>query len=113
MSKSWDNYCETALWSSEDDQDVPLDQNYTVEDVVFNSKVATELETFHSKARDLFRDTDRENWEHDFWLTRNRHGAGFWDGDYIEGDKLTAIAKSYGEQYLYVGDDGKLYFERG
>lgn len=19
---------------------------------------------------------------HDFWLTRNRHGAGFWDGDW-------------------------------
>ena len=21
---------------------------------------------------------------HDFWLTRNHHGAGFWDGDYPE-----------------------------
>ena len=20
---------------------------------------------------------------HDFWLTRNGHGAGFWDGDWI------------------------------
>jgi hypothetical protein len=47
---------------------------------------------------------------HDFWLTRNRHGAGFWDrglGDL--GDKLTAAAHTYGESNLYVGDDGQVY----
>lgn len=35
---------------------------------------------------------------HDFALTRNGHGAGFWDrglGDV--GDQLTALAKPYGE----------------
>jgi hypothetical protein len=35
--------------------------------------------------------------EHDFFLTRNGHGAGFWDGDYKNGEKLTEIAKSFGE----------------
>ncbi len=43
---------------------------------------------------------------HDFWLTRNGHGAGFWDGDWPEtGDALTEAAKAYGEVCLYVGDD--------
>lgn len=48
---------------------------------------------------------------HDFWLTRNRHGAGFWDGDYekADGEKLTELAHSFGEINLYVGDDGKIY----
>lgn len=36
----------------------------------------------------------------DFWFTRNYHGCGFWDGDWVEGEKLTAIAHSYGEVNL-------------
>jgi hypothetical protein len=48
---------------------------------------------------------------HDFWLTRNGHGAGFWDGDYEEklGDRLTAAAQKFGEADLYIGDDGWIY----
>jgi hypothetical protein len=39
----------------------------------------------------------------DFWLTRNRHGAGFWDRGYGQvGDKLSEAAKSFGESYIYV-----------
>lgn len=48
----------------------------------------------------------------DFWLTRNRHGAGFWDrglGKTI-GDALTDIAHHMGDADLYCGDDGYLYF---
>jgi hypothetical protein len=47
---------------------------------------------------------------HDFWLTRNGHGAGFWDrglGDI--GDRLSVAARAFGEVNLYVGDDKKLY----
>jgi hypothetical protein len=48
---------------------------------------------------------------HDFWLTRNHHGAGFWDGDYpkVIGVALTELAHSFGECDLYVGDDGKIH----
>lgn len=47
----------------------------------------------------------------DFYLTRNRHGAGFWDRDHPapHGDALTEAAKAYGETYEYLGDDGKVY----
>ena len=35
---------------------------------------------------------------HDFWLTRNGHGAGFWDRGYgALGDKLTDAAHAWGE----------------
>lgn len=34
---------------------------------------------------------------HDFWLTRNHHGAGFWDRGYgAAGDRLTKCAHAYG-----------------
>lgn len=47
---------------------------------------------------------------HDFWLTRNRHGAGFWDrGRGKLGDDLTGLAHGYGSCNLYVGDDGRIY----
>lgn len=51
---------------------------------------------------------------HDFFLTRNHHGAGFWDGDWDGGDgeggkTLTDAAHVYGNSEPYVGDDGKLY----
>jgi hypothetical protein len=47
----------------------------------------------------------------DFWLTRKREGAGFWDGDWPEpaASRLTASAHAFGEQDVYVGDDGMLH----
>ena len=55
------------------------------------------------------------NWEHaghDFWLTRNGHGCGFWDGDWSEpaGALLDQAAKAFKEITLETGDNGKLYF---
>jgi hypothetical protein len=46
----------------------------------------------------------------DFWLTRNGHGAGFWDrGLGAVGDRLSEIARVYGTRDLYRGDDGRVY----
>lgn len=52
----------------------------------------------------------------DFWLTRNRHGAGFWDEGYREPEeankalkRLTDASHAYGSAELYVGDDGWIY----
>lgn len=40
---------------------------------------------------------------HDLWLTRNRHGAGFWDRPEIYGEEnariLTLMARAMGEHY--------------
>ena len=53
---------------------------------------------------------------HDFWLTRNGHGAGFLDHDVLThnqdgeddalAERLTALAKATGPRDAYVGDDG-------
>lgn len=54
----------------------------------------------------------------DFWYTRNGHGVGFWDRvcltkDCDLGDRLTAIAKQFGEYSLFTADDGTVYGVRG
>lgn len=50
---------------------------------------------------------------HDFWLTRNGHGAGFWDRSPLDadnlGDKLTKAADLFNEISPYLGDDSKIY----
>lgn len=45
-------------------------------------------------------------------LTRNGHGAGFWDRLHQSqlGDRLTAMCKPMGESHVYVGDDGQVWF---
>lgn len=53
---------------------------------------------------------------HDFALTRNGHGCGFWDREHeglpkFIGDALTRVCqKKFNECDLYIGDDGKVYF---
>lgn len=48
---------------------------------------------------------------HDFWLTRNGHGAGFWDGDWSEpfATYLTDAATQFGPCETYLGDDGLIH----
>ena len=44
---------------------------------------------------------------HDFFLTRNHHGAGFWDrGIGTLGETLTGLADSFGNSELIVDSDG-------
>jgi hypothetical protein len=43
-----------------------------------------------------------------FWLTRERHGTGFWDrGLGAAGDCLTSAAHTFGDAGMHVGDDGR------
>ena len=48
---------------------------------------------------------------HDFWLTRNQHGSGFWDGDWDAryASLLTEVSEQFGECTTYLGDDGKIH----
>ena len=53
---------------------------------------------------------------HDFVLTRNHHGAGFWDRSYNPaqtlyhaGRVLTDACRAYGPSEVIASDDGALY----
>ena len=112
MDRFTEAYIECALWASIDDNDEPLDGLYGVEDLAPEAlrQILEDCEGFQLENPVDLADIDLSQAGHDFWLTRNRHGAGFWDrglGDV--GDRLTEAAHSYGESDLYVGDDGLLY----
>ena len=49
----------------------------------------------------------------DFWYTRNRHGVGYWDGDYpeIAAKQLEQESKRFREIRLVRGDNGEIYAE--
>ncbi len=111
-------YLECALWSTLDDEGDALDSVYGVEDIapVTLQEAVRECKDFQEAQAELLQKAytqgryTAETAGHDFWLTRNGHGAGFWDrglGDI--GDKLTEASKPYGEVDLYVGDDGLVY----
>jgi hypothetical protein len=92
---------ETALWSTAGYDDEHLDSRYSIEDIPkeFVDKCDVMLTEFMVKAekRQLFDDDDKANIGHDFWLTLHRHGAGFWDGDYKNGDMLTELCQEFSE----------------
>jgi len=87
----------------------PLSQEMAVQ-------VLRECGTFYLLAREYMTDdNDLEMCAHDFWYTRNGHGAGFWDGDWPEPacSKLTGFSERFGEAHVYKGDDGLLYQSGG
>jgi hypothetical protein len=105
-------YLETALWTEEKDTD------YGVSDFSSEAiKMATEdCNLFKSRAEESgiqIQPEDLGDFGHDFWLTRNGHGAGFWDKPekyekYGE-DTLTDISNQFGTSNVEVGNDGKLH----
>lgn len=53
---------------------------------------------------------------HDLWLTRNGHGAGFWDRPELYGEDLANYLTSlcehgnqFSEVWVYTGDDNLIY----
>ncbi len=115
-------YFEAALFSSNDDNDYPMDRNYDISDFSpeTKQKMIEDCETFQTENAPLLVDDNiiSGRWDadqlggHDFWLTRNGHGAGFWeksDWDEEAGKKLTEAAKKFGEFDLYIGDDGTIW----
>jgi hypothetical protein len=113
MDRMVDAYLTAALWSSTDDDDEPLDKNYGISDIAPEAvrQARADVKRFIERAGVLIADISPDSVGHDFWLTRNYHGAGFWDRGYgPKGDELTKISHGFGEKDAYVGDDGKVYF---
>lgn len=115
-------------WSNEMDADCSEGGNHEVEDPEDHSEMLdgdysaddiddATLEEMRNDCRDFFEanSEDLTNMDpgqagHDFWLTRNHHGAGFWDrglGDL--GDRLTKAAQVYGAADLMVDAEGTIH----
>jgi hypothetical protein len=110
---------ETLLWSSTDDDGNPLDSgDYEVSqelcdqlEVDYRAFLRSLPENFIPDDHFTGRGDADEQLAHDYILTRNHHGCGFWDGDWGKemGDLLTELAQRKPEIEAYVGDDGLIY----
>lgn len=118
MSEFVRSYVETALWSSNDESGTPLDDAKYADCELAPETLArmtADCAKFEDAACKIINAADYVMGDfpvaHDFWLTRNHHGAGFWDGDYPEAisKQLTDLAHSYGQCDLYVGDDNQIH----
>lgn len=109
-------FLETALWAENDhdkDGNPPLDKDWSITDIAEETvlKLKADCDSFReSNAELLAQAGDDEQNGHDFWLTRNGHGVGYWDRGYSKdvSDKLTEACKAYGSVFLYV-QDGKIH----
>ncbi len=103
-------YIEAALWTSSisESDDRGMDTEYSSEDIDGDSleAMAADCARFQSEAGDLLDGVDSSQAGHDFWLDRNGHGAGAWDrGNGETGERLAAIARTFGEAHLFLSDD--------
>lgn len=132
-------YLDAFFWAEMDYSDEntggdPLEDNYSPDDLApealaairedciqfFDTNysaleyAATEAHSTRQTLASLEDTTDETRpWDHlghDFYLTRNGHGAGFWDRGRDEVWRaLTEASKRFGEQGAYIGDDGAVY----
>ena len=109
------SFIETALWCSSDinsDSDTSLqNQGYTIDDIdpCNLESLKTDCQLFFDENYSKIQ-TNISLAGHDFWLTSNRHGAGFWDGDWEEkiGKELTEDSHKFSEHTFYV-NEGVVY----
>ncbi|HEX3825687.1 MAG TPA: hypothetical protein VHV82_00315 [Sporichthyaceae bacterium] len=110
-------YVQCAFWSSTDEAAVPLDARFEPGDLSAAAWLGMRADCWDFVHANLDRldayvraGRSIADAGGDFWLTRNRHGAGFWDRGLGElGDKLTAAAHPYGSCELHVGEDGAVH----
>jgi hypothetical protein len=108
-------YLNAAIWTEE--EQIRETDGIDIRDLEFSpeaEKRATEdVSGFFEATRELFSQHTRYDLVGmDLWLSRNGHGAGFFDGEQYgeNADALQEAACKMGECYLYAGDDGLLHF---
>lgn len=103
-------YCACAAWTATSDDGMVIASGMPDE---VPEDVRTALEPDARK----FYDDNHHLWAfedgygdpgagHDFWLTRNGHGAGFWDRGLKHGDVLTEKCKPYGGVDVWLDEAG-------
>ena len=104
---------ECLEWSEIDSEtEMPLDSfgYFFTEDS--RMQVHDEVQSFISDNSDDLHGMSYEQIGHDFILTRNHHGAGFWDRGLGErGERLTSAAHAYGGIRAYISGETTLDIE--
>lgn len=99
------------LWSSTMDDETPFDEigsGIADFDLESAERLRQECRSFLAQAGERIQPGQYSQAGHDFALTRNHHGAGFWDRAEVYGkknaNKLTELAHTFMELNLYTND---------
>ncbi len=123
------HYVRTLLWSEScrgsgggdhehtstdpGDCDASLDyMGYDPDDLAADARTEIEAEVrdFCEANADDLAGLSPDDIGHNFLLSRNGHGAGFFDRGWGErGNRLQDAARRYGDMSAYVGDDDKVH----
>jgi hypothetical protein len=105
-------YIEAALWSSNTEDGTALDQiDAELEDTT-QAAMRRDCQRFYAANQHLMNDPAQGG--HDFWLTRNHHGTGFWDRDNLPedvGEALTQAAHAFGEVNLDYDPERNIIYQ--
>jgi len=101
------HYLTAMLWTEE------LDTDYDTSDVHSDSvtKAKEDIKAFTSDCKDLLNGWTDELIGQDFWLTRNGHGAGFWDRDLPNSQEITKVCEAYNISAHVFTIDGQVHAE--
>lgn len=111
MNQITQGYLECAIWA-----DLPEEEEFdgTIYDFSAESQIKAwnDIMVFCAELQDkklfdsLLEVSDLDQIGHDFWLTRNGHGTGFWDRNYGElGEKVSEVARKFGECHVFVNNN--------
>lgn len=119
LDKFTQAYIECALWTEEPEDSGEETRKWNIYNLSKEAleKMIKDCKDFQENNKSILDEANyKASWTnevmagHDFWLTRNRHGSGFWDrGLGRIGNLLTEQSHGYGECSLYLGDDGRIY----
>lgn len=108
-----DAYIRCLLWAGTDDNGEPLDTHYNVCNLSTESRSRIVRDCHYFMLIASTSDIDLSGLEaqagHDFWLTRNGHGTGFWDRPEIYGEEnariLSIMSHCFGNCDPIITDD--------
>jgi hypothetical protein len=127
MATTADHALIALLWSETADDGTPLDDAQFRPSAELRARVSADWAEFQDAALDLgfdpeehlaamlHPDCEGDAWNaaaHDFILTRNGHGTGFWEsGRWAEpwNRRLTALAESFGELHCWADEQGVIH----
>lgn len=101
------HYVKCMLWAEQNEISGNTFEydNYDIEDIhpPDLKTIKEDIKNFLINSHDLLTEewTD-EQIGHDFYLTRNGHGAGFWDRGLPNGDELSDKARSFGASNCFA-----------
>jgi len=112
-----DGYLETAIWTEE--ENVPNLEDKSIfdfsDDAIKQAK--EEIKWFIKSSIDvanaIFGDASYSSIGHYLWLSKNGHGAGFFDRNYENVNILMELSHQLGEIYLEVDANDKICFSGG